>query len=366
MKVALIATGNEVASGQILNSNASLLASWLSDLGCQVVNHYVVPDDSEELMKVLKRVQADDIDAVFSIGGLGPTRDDLTRQVIADFSGAELILNEQDWKVLKANLESRQITPREGHKWQCYFPKGAQVLPNPAGTAQAFGVEVGGLNLWALPGPPNELEAIYGSSLKELLKLKVRPEFKLETWLCLGRPESELAHEVEEALKGCDYELGYRASPPFVEVKLWVPLSEMEKNPWVRKLDVLTQDFLYSKNGLSYLKDFLDVFLSKRKVVVLDELTEGQFLLEVLKVYKSKPQLMTYISGSLNTDFDLRFFIQDKKAKLEVKTKQGVQSFESNVIKEARLKKSPRAKTYALMVLIKEAFVYYQENPSAF
>ena len=84
VKVALIATGDEVVSGQIVNTNASHLASRLSDVGVKVEGHFAVLDRVESLKGVFNHLKQ--VDVVLTIGGLGPTRDDLTRQVIADYS----------------------------------------------------------------------------------------------------------------------------------------------------------------------------------------------------------------------------------------------------------------------------------------
>ena len=143
MKAALIATGDEVVSGQIFNSNASYLASMLSEMGVEVVGHFAVLDREESLKEVFDFLsQKKTANVVLTIGGLGPTRDDLTRQVIANYAKKELIIDQSLWSDMKCKLIKRSIQPRKGHKWQCYFPDKAHIFKNSKGTAQSFMVEV--------------------------------------------------------------------------------------------------------------------------------------------------------------------------------------------------------------------------------
>ena len=142
MKAALIATGDEVVSGQIFNSNASYLASTLSEIGVDVVGHFAVLDREENLEEVFNFLsQKKAADVVLTIGGLGPTRDDLTRQVIASYAEKELIIDQSFWSDMKCRLIKGSIQPRKGHKWQCYFPDKAHIFKNLKGTAQSFMVK---------------------------------------------------------------------------------------------------------------------------------------------------------------------------------------------------------------------------------
>ena len=227
MKAALIATGDEVVSGQILNSNASYLASILSEIGVEVLGHFAVLDREESLKEIFDFLsQKKMIDVVLTIGGLGPTRDDLTRKVIADYSQKELMMNHKLWSDIKCKLIKKGIQPRKGHKWQCLFPKEAQIFKNSKGTAQSFLIETKDFKIIAIPGPPKELESIlYDGGLLDWFKGRALSWIKPLSWQCINIPESELAHEVEKALTGCPFQIGYRASPPITEVKLWVDES---------------------------------------------------------------------------------------------------------------------------------------------
>lgn len=282
MTAALLATGNEVVSGQILNRNASWLARKLSEKGINVRYHLAALDSREDLLASLGWITDQGVDHIFITGGLGPTRDDLTRQIVADFCGLEFSFEDELWSKLESSLNKRNITPREGHKWQCYFPDGSLLMENSLGTAWGFSCEKVGekLRVWALPGPPQELESVFSNGIEPWISKNVNPSLRLITWQCFNIPESELAHRVELTLEGCNYELGFRASPPITEVKLWVPLSEYgTSNPWIQKLDDLCAPMLYSKDGQDYFGEVMGALdiASDQSFQVRDALTGNYF-----------------------------------------------------------------------------------------
>ncbi len=298
MKAALIATGNEIVSGQTVNTNASLLASLLSQEGVEVMYHLAVLDRVEELEEALEFLKGKGVTDVFTIGGLGPTRDDLTRKIISDHFKRELVFQEEFWGRIEDFLVKRRVPVREEHKWQCYFPKGSTVLQNDEGTAHGFKTTKDEFSVWCLPGPPEELKSVYGNGIKSWLDENVHAQIELLTWQCIGVPESDLAHKVEEALKGCSYELGYRASSPFVEVKLWVPMGALDRNEWVSKVEKAVENHLYSRGEEDYLKSFIDLMLREGRLVIQDQFSNGDLFQSILKSFNEKvPKGLSYCLG---------------------------------------------------------------------
>ena len=114
----------------------------------------------------------------------------------------------------------------------------------------------------AIPGPPNELDSVLyeGGLLEWFKKRSTLTSVNLQSWQCINVPESELAHEVEKALEGCTYQVGYRASPPITEVKLWVDKNDKNYEKWIKKLDEVCQSTIYSKNGFSYVNEVFKIF----------------------------------------------------------------------------------------------------------
>lgn len=136
MKASLIAVGTELTTGQIFNKNGSWLSQRLKNLGVEVTCHLVVPDDKAEMLRAMDFCSNSDL--VFVTGGLGPTSDDFTRDVIAEKAKAKLIFDESSWKHVTDRLTSRGYTVKEIQRQQCFFPEGSTILQNSQGTANGF------------------------------------------------------------------------------------------------------------------------------------------------------------------------------------------------------------------------------------
>ncbi len=222
MRAALLAVGTELTTGQITNTNAAYLSKILTECGAEVDWHFTVPDDREKILKALRSCE-EVADLIFVTGGLGPTTDDFTRDVIADWAGLKLFLSDESWESLKARILARGRQPIPSQKQQCYFPENAQRLSNSKGTAEGFFLNVRGKKTWVLPGPPFEVEAVWNEGVAEQIRVLIPngPRDILMTWVCKGKAEAEIGELVERIVAGTALRTGYRCFRPFVEVKIW-------------------------------------------------------------------------------------------------------------------------------------------------
>lgn len=169
MKVELISVGTELLLGNIVNTNAAYLAEQCAGLGLSCYFQSVVGDNEERLSLTLKTAM-ERADIVICSGGLGPTEDDLTKEVTAKVCGKELMMDEA-WKERIAEFfAARNITPTENNWKQALVPEGAIVLDNPNGTAPGLIVEYKDVRIILMPGPPNELVPMFETSVKPYLK----------------------------------------------------------------------------------------------------------------------------------------------------------------------------------------------------
>lgn len=225
----LIAVGTELSQGQVINSNTAWLANQLSEAGLDNLLHLTVPDQRELILSALE-FAALQSDLLLVCGGLGPTSDDFTRDVIADWLGLDLILDADSWQRLQARAQSYGFELGASQQRQCFFPEQAEVIVNPAGTADAFTLHKQGLQIVALPGPPREIREIWSASLLNLLspRFPAKPPTYLHLWQCMGIGEGNLAEQVDALLakQACDFQVGYRAHFPYIEVKLWLPEAQ--------------------------------------------------------------------------------------------------------------------------------------------
>ncbi len=229
IQAATLAVGTEVTDGQIIDRNSAWISAKLVRAGVQVVEHRAVADDREDIRRALRELSAR-VDHLFVTGGLGPTSDDFTRDLLSEVYGRPLEFDPASWKHIEDRLRERGIQAKEIQKQQCYFPRGARILLNTAGTANAFsfdGEVVGAgdkVKVYALPGPPAEIAAVWEKNLASEIEA-LTPENEREELMifrCLGRGESDIAELTEEAIRGSGLRVGYRAHLPYVEVKLWV------------------------------------------------------------------------------------------------------------------------------------------------
>lgn len=220
MKASLLTIGTEITTGEILNTNVHWLSERLEGFGIDVIHHLTVPDQKKLIKEALDYISTSEILVV--TGGLGPTRDDLTREAVAEWLNQPLKPNKEAWEFLLKWMEERGRTPRESHQRQCQFPPLAQLLKNTVGTALGFSLQTDRHRLFVLPGPPKELKPMWLNEVEpQLPKGGLTPWVK---WVIEGLPESEVAERFEKVLSEFvdpqQVEIGYRASPPRIHVKI--------------------------------------------------------------------------------------------------------------------------------------------------
>lgn len=168
MTVEFIFVGTELLLGNIVNTNAAYLSEKCAALGLSCFFQTVVGDNEERLTEVLKRA-VDRSDVVILSGGLGPTEDDLTKEVAAKVCGRDLYMHEPSREMLKRFFASRGLELTENNWKQALMPEGAIVLENPNGTAPGVIIETQGARVILLPGPPNELIPMFEESVAPYL-----------------------------------------------------------------------------------------------------------------------------------------------------------------------------------------------------
>lgn len=161
----LVFVGTELLLGEILNTNGQYLSEQLSQLGIDVYYQTTVGDNEERLRAVLKQALSR-ADVVITSGGLGPTMDDITREVAASVAGRPLHLDESLVSGLASWFCNRGRTMAENNKRQCMVPEGATVLPNDRGTAPGLIIPAEGERaIILLPGPPNEFRPMFAQQV---------------------------------------------------------------------------------------------------------------------------------------------------------------------------------------------------------
>ncbi|ONI46502.1 hypothetical protein AN640_03325 [Candidatus Epulonipiscium fishelsonii] len=173
MKLEVIAVGNEVVFGHTINTNASLISKKMDELGIEPCYHVAVRDRQKDIEQVLE-IALNRADIIIFCGGLGPTKDDLTKEAVCKFLNKPLILNEEALKDLKAFFRIRNKNMTENNIKQAMFPSDCFILKNNFGTAPGCLFNLDNNKYIALlPGPPKEVEAMMEILIDDyFLKLK--------------------------------------------------------------------------------------------------------------------------------------------------------------------------------------------------
>ena len=164
MTVELINVGTEILLGNIVNTNAAYLAEKCAQLGLTCYYQTVVGDNAERIKMTLETA-ASRSDLIIMSGGLGPTEDDLTKEVAAKFAGKKLVLDNRSLGRIEDYFAKRGIKPTENNRKQAMIPEGAVIFDNNNGTAPGMMLEAGKVKIILLPGPPGELIPMFEESV---------------------------------------------------------------------------------------------------------------------------------------------------------------------------------------------------------
>jgi nicotinamide-nucleotide amidase len=169
MNCEIVTIGSELLLGQITDTNASFLARELNLIGLNIALHTTVGDTYTQIKDVLSQA-VERSDLVITTGGIGPTEDDLTRQVIADLVGAPLSFQPDLMEQIEAIFKRFGYRMPDNNRKQAFIPEGAIPIPNEVGTAPGFIVEMGSRSIIALPGVPKELHYLLHKEVVPYLK----------------------------------------------------------------------------------------------------------------------------------------------------------------------------------------------------
>jgi nicotinamide-nucleotide amidase len=198
MRAEVISIGDELTSGQRLDTNTQWLSLRLGELGVETAFHTTVADDLEANVAVF-RAAIDRADIVIASGGLGPTADDLTRDALARAAGRELVFDEGALRHIEQLFARRSRPMPERNKVQAYFPAGSRVVPNPQGTAPGIDLDVprpgrGACRVFALPGVPAEMKEMWAGTVEPAVRA-MQPDARIirhRRIKCFGVGESDL------------------------------------------------------------------------------------------------------------------------------------------------------------------------------
>ncbi|HSB96954.1 MAG TPA: molybdopterin-binding protein [Spongiibacteraceae bacterium] len=255
MIVHLLLTGNELMSGDIVDSNSAMIARYLADDGWNIRKKLTVGDDLGELVAAIQWL-AQDCDVLLVNGGLGPTVDDMTAQALAMACGVELAEHPTALHDLQQWCERIGLTLNAANRKQALLPDGCTLVANAIGSAPGFAMLLGKCRVICTPGVPRELDIMLTAEILPAL----RQSFPIGTsqvrrFALFGIGESSLQQRISDSIADWpgDVELGFRAGFPQLDLKLGTQTiaARATVEQLLPRLQPIIADFLIGEGEIS-------------------------------------------------------------------------------------------------------------------
>ncbi len=276
----ILSTGDELTTGKVIDTNSSFIADRLFSVGVRVAAILKVGDDRAHLLWAFQ--QARELGAlVIGTGGLGPTADDLTTELVAEFLGKKLSLDKTVLAGLKQRFAARGFAWTENNLKQAQFPDGAAIIANPVGTAPGFRIPIGdGKNLIWLSGVPHEMTAMFNATVMPWIVAQQGPSADIftATFKVYGLTESKLDDLVKPVALGTQAKLSFRVHFPDMTLRLTVGGGNSENTHFIRLRDQIRNilgSFVYAEGDVTLEEQVGKLLLEKHQTLALAESCTG-------------------------------------------------------------------------------------------
>jgi len=304
MNVEIISIGDELLIGQTINTNSSWIGEQMSLIGASVYQVTTITDDEKHILEALENASKK-VKIVLITGGLGPTKDDITKHTLCKYFGTELLFNEEVYSKIEAFFISRGLEMLDVNKDQAMLPSNAVVLENTRGTASGMWFEKEDVIYISMPGVPYEMKGIMKDHVLPRLKNDfINESIVHRTVKTIGIGESFLAEIIdpwESSLVDVNIKLAYLPSPGIVKLRL-SGVGENENDTItnisnkIDELKLLVGEYIFGfeKEELHYLVG--ELLLSKSQTISTAESCTGGYIAHLIT---SIPGSSRYFKGSV-------------------------------------------------------------------
>lgn len=224
----ILSVGTELLMGQIANTDAQYISRRLAELGIAIYRHTTVGDNPVRVKEALGEALSRS-DIVITTGGLGPTEDDLTKEMVAEYFGLEMELHQPSLDAIVARMTATGHPMTENNRKQAFFPVGATILPNAVGTAPGCVVEADGKAVAVLPGPPHELKDMFDKQLSPWLAKRSGAHIESKFLRVFGIGESRLETMLKDLFHTDNPTLALYCGPGEVQARITAQAPDSEK-----------------------------------------------------------------------------------------------------------------------------------------
>ena len=302
MQAAIITVGDEILIGQVIDTNSAYLGQKLSEIGIQLKKTFSVGDQHNEIILGLSQA-LNEADIVFMTGGLGPTKDDITKKAIADFLGVELFFHQETFDRIKGIFErmGRPMSPL--HNDQCLMPQGVQILKNSMGTAPGMLFYHQGKRIISMPGVPYEMKSIMEEVVIPILMAESINFIIHKTILTCGVGETTIENKISDIVSTFPPNIKIAYLPALAQVRLRISgtgQNESELQHMVTHYTTLISDrisdVIYGYGDTSLEKEIYNLSFEKGlKIGTAESCTGGLISSKLVSI----PGSSAYFMGSI-------------------------------------------------------------------
>lgn len=271
MRAEIIATGSELLSGGVVETNSIFLAEGLLLIGIETAFKTVVGDNERDIEAALRQA-LQRAEVILITGGIGPTEDDVTRKVLAKVMRRRLVLSEDALSAIKGRLAGREYASANDR--QALVPVGSRLLLNPVGTAPGFFLEEAGRFIAVLPGVPQEMEAMFSEGLRPVLadRFGGRLFIRKRVLRTFGMPESAVNEALSAVIKKKRPFIGLAAKETGVDVRIVASEPDPETAEAVIEktesaIRERLKDAVYGVDGQT-MEEIVGVLLKQRRLTI--------------------------------------------------------------------------------------------------
>jgi nicotinamide-nucleotide amidase len=294
MKATVITIGDEILIGQIIDTNSAWIGQQFSALGVKLYEIISCGDDAAQITDAVNRAKANS-QIVLMTGGLGPTKDDITKKTLVEYFNTELVLNEEVWEKMKQIFEKRGVKVLEINRSQAMIPKDCIMLPNMRGTAQGMWFERDGVVFISMPGVPHEMKHLMETQVIPRLQQKFSfPKIIHATIMTAGAGESMISNMLSAFEDELPANIKLAYLPDLGTVKLRLTASgegdalTSEVNAQKEKMKALLGNYVYCEGEEKLESVIGKMLLAKKATVSCAESCTGGYI----------SHLLTSIAGS--------------------------------------------------------------------
>lgn len=229
MKAYIVTIGDEILIGQIIDTNSAWISNQMNLIGYQIEGILSLSDTEESIQSGLDFCSAK-ADVILMTGGLGPTKDDITKKAMAHYLGDELVFHEGMWADIQSFFKKLGRNTTALHKEQCFMPASAILLPNRLGTAPGMLFETEQADIISMPGVPYEMKAIMNDAVIPRLKSRSDIAVLHQTLSTVGFGETALSDKIDDIVHSFPDHLKLAFLPSLGKVRLRISGSAPDKN----------------------------------------------------------------------------------------------------------------------------------------